>query len=183
MGVFARMMDGLASETKAPKTVMIDATYLKARCTASSLGLKKGGGGCLIDRTKDGMNTKSHAVADENCRPLSFFMSAGATSDYTGAAALLKSPPPAQWLLANRGYDAEWFRDGPQNKGIKPRIPGRNSRIKPVKYDRRVYKRCNRIEFLFGRLKYWRRVATRCDRCPKVSPSAIALAATVLFWL
>ena len=43
MGVFARMMDGLASEAATPKTVMIDATYLKAHRTASSLGLKKGG--------------------------------------------------------------------------------------------------------------------------------------------
>jgi len=42
-GVFARMRDGLASEAATPKTVMIDATYLKAHRTASSLGLKKGG--------------------------------------------------------------------------------------------------------------------------------------------
>ena len=31
---------------------------------------------------------------------------------------------------------------------------------------------------MFGRLKDWRRVATRYDRCPKVFLSAIALAAT-----
>ena len=37
------MMDGLAAEAAVPKTVMIDATYLKAHRTASSLGLKKGG--------------------------------------------------------------------------------------------------------------------------------------------
>ena len=43
MGVFARMMAGLAGEADAPKTVMIDATYLKAHRTASSLGAKKGG--------------------------------------------------------------------------------------------------------------------------------------------
>lgn len=41
-GVFARMMDGLASEAAVPKTVMIDATYLKARRTATSLRSKKG---------------------------------------------------------------------------------------------------------------------------------------------
>jgi transposase len=39
------------------------------------------------------------------------------------------------------------------------------------------------IEIMFGRLKDWRRVATRYDRCPKVFLSAIALAATVMFWL
>ena len=42
-GVFARIMDGLACEATVPTTVMIDATYLKAHRTASSLGVKKGG--------------------------------------------------------------------------------------------------------------------------------------------
>ena len=37
MGVFARMIEGLASEGTEQKTVMIDATYLKAYRTASSL--------------------------------------------------------------------------------------------------------------------------------------------------
>ena len=45
MGVFARIMEGLASEAAEPKTIMIDATYLKAHRTASSLRVKKGGAG------------------------------------------------------------------------------------------------------------------------------------------
>ncbi len=47
-GVFARMMHGLAAEATVPKTVMIDATYLKAHRTASSLRIKRG------DQTTDG---------------------------------------------------------------------------------------------------------------------------------
>ena len=43
MGVFARIMMGLAAEAPDNKTISIDATYLKAHRTASSLGLKKGG--------------------------------------------------------------------------------------------------------------------------------------------
>ena len=43
MGVFARMMEGLSSDGGEEKTVMIDATYLKAHRTASSLRAKKGG--------------------------------------------------------------------------------------------------------------------------------------------
>ena len=54
---------------------------------------------------------------------------------------------------------------------------------RPIRYDKRRYKRRNRIEIMFGRLKDWRRVPTRYDRCPNVFLSAIALAATVLFWL
>ena len=129
------------------------------------------------------MNTKLHAVTDANGRPLSFFMTAGQVSDYTGAAALLERLPTAQWLLADRGYDADWFRAALEEKGIKPCIPGRKSRAKPIKYDKRRYKRRNRIEIMFGRLKDWRRIAMRYDRCSNVYFSAIALAATVLFWL
>jgi predicted signal transduction protein with EAL and GGDEF domain len=39
------------------------------------------------------------------------------------------------------------------------------------------------IERMFGRIKDWRRVATRYDRSPTVFLSAIILAATVIFWL
>ena len=60
------------------------------------------------------MNTKLHAVTDANGRPISFFMTAGQVSDYTGAAALLDSLPKAQWMLADRGYDADWYRDALQ---------------------------------------------------------------------
>ena len=114
------------------------------------------------------MNTKLHAITDANGRPLSFFMTAGQVSDYTGAAALLDDLPKAQWLLGDRGYDADWFRDALQAKGIQPCIPGRKSRLDPVRYDKRRYRR---------------RVATRYDRCPTVFFSAVALAATVIFWL
>ena len=103
------------------------------------------------------MNTKLHAVADARGRPIGFFMSAGQVSDYTGAAALLGSLPKAGWLLADRGYDADWFREALKDKGIKPCIPGRKSRGKPIKPDKRRYKRRNRIEIMFGRLKDWRR--------------------------
>ncbi|MFC0509871.1 transposase, partial [Asaia spathodeae] len=42
MGIFMRMMDGLSAAQARPQTIMIDATYLKAHRTASSLRLKKG---------------------------------------------------------------------------------------------------------------------------------------------
>jgi len=129
------------------------------------------------------MNTKLHAVTDANGRPLSFFMTAGQVSDYTGAAALLDDLPKVQWMLADRGYDADWYRDALQAKGIMPCIPGRKSRNVPITYDKRRYRSRNCIEIMFGRLKDWRRVATRYDRCPTVFFSTIALAATVIFWL
>ena len=70
-----------------------------------------------------------------------------------------------------------------KDKGIRACIFGRKQRNKAVKYDKRRYKRRDRIEIMFGRLKDWRRVAIRYDRCPKVFLSAIALAAIVVYWL
>lgn len=127
----------------------------------------------LISRTAGGLNTKLHVVTDAKGRPLKFFMTAGQVSDYTGAAALLDGLPAAEWMLADR------LRDALKNKGIRPCIPGRKSRGKAVRYDRRR----NRIEIMFGRLKDWRRIASRYDRCAKTFLSAVALAATVIFWL
>ena len=125
------------------------------------------------------MNTKLHAICDSQGRPLNLFVTAGQVSDYIGARALLSSLPDVEWLLGDRGYDADWFREALKDKGIRACIPGRKQRKKPIKYD----KRRNRIEIMFGRLKDWRRVATRYDRCPKVFLSAIALAALVIYWL
>ncbi|MCO6364877.1 transposase, partial [Paracoccus sp. 08] len=76
-----------------------------------------------------------------------------------------------------------WLREALQDKGIRVCIPGRKQRKTPVKYDKRRYKRRSRIEIMFGRLKDWRRVAIRYDRCPKVFLSAIVLAALVICWL
>ena len=109
------------------------------------------------------MNTKLHAVTDTIGRPIQFFMTAGQVSDYTGARAMVSSLPPADWLLGDRAYDADWFREVLVDMGITPCIPGRKPRDKVIKYDKRRYKRRNRIEIMFGRLKDWRRVATCYD--------------------
>ncbi|WP_145953399.1 transposase, partial [Oceaniglobus indicus] len=62
-----------------------------------------------------------------------------------------------------------------KNKGIRACIPGRKQRKKPVRYDKRRYKRRNRIEIMFGRLKDWRRVATLLAlRCPRPSAQSHA---------
>jgi transposase len=141
--IFASMMVGLAANHAEKKTVMIDATYLKAHRTASSLGVKKGGGR-LIGRTKGGMNTKLHAICDSQARPLDLFVTAGQVSDYIGARALLGGLPKVAWLLGDRGYDTDWFRGALKEKGIRSCIPGRKQLKKTEKYDKRRYKRRNR---------------------------------------
>lgn len=118
MGAFARIMVGLAAEGAERKTIMINATYLKAHRTALSLRVKRGAAR-QIGGTKGGVNTKLHAVTGAMGRPIWFFMSTEQVSDYTGAAALLRSLPKANWPLGDCGYDADWFREALKDKGDK----------------------------------------------------------------
>jgi len=104
-------------------------------------------------------------------------------SDHRGAAMLLPELPPARELLADRGYDSNRFRAALTARGIVPCIPSTKSRKVPLPYDKVLYRQRHRIENMFGRLKDWRRVATRYDRCAHTFFSAICIAAAVTFWL
>ena len=107
----------------------------------------------------------------------------GQVSDYKGAATVLPALPDADVLIADRGYDSDWFRAALESRDIEPCIPGRKGRKTPVEYDENRYRQRNLIERMFGKLKDWRRIATRYDRCAHTFMSAICIAATVIFWL
>ncbi len=107
----------------------------------------------------------------------------GQTSDYKGAALMLEALPKAKAMLGDRGYDADWFRSALIAKGISPCIPSKRNRKLPIPHDAILYRQRHRIENMFGKLKDWRRIHTRYDRCAHTFFSAIAIAATVIFWL
>ena len=116
-------------------------------------------------------------------RPILLDLSEGQMSDYKGAARLLNKLPRAKELLADRGYDADWFREALIKKGIAPCIPGKKNRKVQIEYDKTLYKQRHKIENMFGRLKDWRRIAMRYDRCAHTFFSAICIAAIVIFYL
>ena len=96
---------------------------------------------------------------------------------------LVSAMPRAKVLLADRGYDADWIRNTLIGKGITPCIPSKKIRKVQIEHDAILYKKRQKIENMFGRLKDWRRVAMRFDRRADIFLSACALAAIVLFWL
>jgi transposase len=129
------------------------------------------------------LNSKLHAVCDGEGRPLVMLLSEGQMSDYKGAALMLNALPPAKALLGDRGYDAGWFRNALAARGIVACIPSKSNRKIPIAHDRTLYRQRHKIENMFGRLKDWRRIHTRYDRCAHTFFSAICIAATVIFWI
>ncbi len=129
------------------------------------------------------MNSKLHAVCDGEGRPLIMLLSEGQMSDFKGAALMIDDLPPAKALLGDKGYDADWFRDALAERGIEACIPSKSDRKVPIPHDKVLYRQRHKIENTFGRIKDWRRIHTRYDRCAHTFMSAICIAATVIFWL
>jgi transposase len=99
------------------------------------------------------------------------------------AVPMLEALAPAKRLIADKAYDADRLRTWLQDKGIEAVIPGRASRSVVYPLNRTAYRRRNVIERMFGRLKNWKRIATRYDRLAVNYLAAIALVATVTQWL
>ena len=95
--------------------------------------------------------------------------SAGQMDDRKAANILAPLLPPARQLIADRG--------------IAACIPPKKNRKATIPCDKALYRQRHRIEIAFGRLRDWRRIATRYDRCPTTFFGAISLAAIVTFWL
>jgi transposase len=110
-------------------------------------------------------------------------LSEGQMSDHKGASLVVGALPPAKTIIADRGYDSAAFRQALAAKGIEPCIPSSRSRKIPYPYDKALYRQRHKVENLFAKLKDWRRIATRYDRCAHTFFSAICIAAAVIFWL
>ena len=129
------------------------------------------------------MNSKLHAVCDGEGRPIVMILTEGQMSDHKGAVLLFDALPRAKELLGDKGYDSDWFRAALSARGITPCIPPKSNRKVQYHYDKAVYKKRHLVENLFAKIKDWRRIHTRYDRCAHTFMSAICIAATVIFWL
>jgi putative transposase len=129
------------------------------------------------------LNSKLHAVTDQDGKPLILLLTAGQVSDHKGATLMLPALPRAKSLTGDKGYDSDAFRKALMEKGIKPCIPPKKNRKIRHAYDAKLYKKRHKIENSFGWLKDWRRIATRYDRCAHAFFSAICIAATFIFYL
>ena len=129
------------------------------------------------------MNSKLRAVGDGEGRPVRLHLTAGQRSDFKGADVLLPGLVGATTLIADRGYDSNKVRKMLADQDVTPCIPPKKNRTEQIEYCQETYKNRHKVENLFAKLKDWRRIATRYDRCAHTFRSKIYIAATVIFWL
>jgi transposase len=120
---------------------------------------------------------------DLDCRPVAFHLTGGQVADCVAAEALLDVMPPVDLLHGDKGYDSDALRRRIEATGAAPNIPPKSNRCWKPCFSPALYRCRNAIERMFGRLKDFRRIATRYDKLVKNFIAALCIAATVSYWL
>lgn len=120
-------------------------------------------------------------LADTLGRPLRFRVTPGQASDITVAPDLLEGQK-ANAVLADKAYDSNDLRERIASMKAEAVIPSKRNRKIFIPHDTAIYKHRNQIERCFGRLKHFRRFATRYDRRTIHFTGFVHLAAAMI-WL
>ena len=135
-----------------------------------------------MGRSRGGLTTKIHALTDARGLPLILTLTPGQAGDCPEAARLLDRLKPGTIVLADKAYDADGLRRAIEDAGAAPNIPSMRHRRWKACFSRMLYRKRNRIERFFNRIKHFRRIATRYEKRAANYLAMIKLAA-ILIWL
>ena len=110
-----------------------------------------------------------------------FILTGGQRNDITQAEALIENLF-ADYVLADKGYDADAFVLKLKETGAEVVIPSRVNRKQRREIDEHLYKERHLIECCIGKLKHFRRVFSRFDKLAKNYLSFVYFASTIV-WL
>jgi transposase len=134
-----------------------------------------------LGRSRGGFSTKIHLATDALGNALRFILTGGERNDITQAQALVEGIA-ADYVIADKGYDAAPFVIKLKERNLEVVIPSRRNRKEQREIDTHLYKERHLIENQIGKLKQFRRVFSRFDKLAKNYLSFIYLASTVV-WL
>jgi transposase len=157
-----------------------------------------------LGRSRGGLTTKVHLLADSGCRPLARVTSAGQRHDSLAFVPLLdrlkvvrrgRGRPRTRpgRVLADKAYSSGAIRTHLRRRRIKATIPEPADQVRnrlrrgarggrPPAFDPEAYKQRNTVERAFSRLRQHRAVATRYDKRDFVYRGTVD-AAAIRIWL
>jgi transposase len=157
-----------------------------------------------LGRSRGGLSTKIHLVADRRCRPLTRITTPGQHGDCPQFIPLMnqlairrrgqgrpRTRPGA--ALGDKAYSSAANRSYLRKRGIKAVIAVKEDQKnhrrrrgrtggRPPAFDAGHYKDRNTVERCFGKLKQFRAVATRYDKRGQIYQGTIDVA-TIRIWL
>jgi len=131
--------------------------------------------------SKGGLTTKLHAVSEGLGLPLRFIPSPVQEHDIKQAHNLVEGLS-AQSVLADKAYDADRLIEAIHKSGAKVCISSKSNWVIQRDYDKDLYQERNQVERMFGKLKEFRRIATRYDKLINTFMGFVKLAAIYLWF-
>lgn len=130
-----------------------------------------------MGRSRGGLTSKIHALVDAEGRPVTLRLTGGQIADCTKADALTDKLGEGDILLADKGYDSNAIRAKAAERKAWANIPPKANRKGSFVFSRWVYRQRNLVERFFNKIKQFRGIATRYDKCPENYLAAVKLVA------
>lgn len=163
-----------------PEWLFIDGSVVRAHQHSSGAVTRDDE---TIGKSCGGRSTKIHLAVDSHGLPVHFELSGGQIHDITHAESLVINAPDPDFVIADKGYDSEHFREIVKQVGATPGIPyRRNSRKSDKQIDNCLYRYRHLVENAFARMKHYRAIATRYDKLERNYASMLTLAC-IIIWL
>lgn len=148
-----------------------DSTVVRAHPHAAGARKRSDGTGGqaeqALGRSRGGFGTKIHAAVSGLMLPVTLLLTAGQAADVSHAAALLDAVPAeaaVAAVIADKGYDSKAVVAAVQTRGAEAVIPTLRTRKEQRVIDQERYKDRNLAERFWGKIKQFRRVATRYEK-------------------
>jgi transposase len=117
-----------------------------------------------MGRSRGGLTTKIHALVDAYGLPILLKLTEGQAHDGRSAEDMLRTIGRGSVLLADRAYDSNALYTALAAQGVRANVKPLAHRLKPPRFNKRLYRKRNLIERFFNKLKQFRAVATRYDK-------------------
>lgn len=179
--MWAAILQGLSDSDRDDEGVMIDSTAMRVHAH----GANPAGGqqAQAMARSRSSLSTKIHLACDALGYPLGFILTGANVSDFDQAKPLLKKHLKANaFAMMDKGYDSDSIRAFVNQLGGIAVIPPKANRAIKPDFDEHLYCERHRIENLFARLKFYRRISTRYEKLHLTFAAMVCLAC-ILVWL
>lgn len=130
-----------------------------------------------MGRSRGGLTTKIHALVDTHGLPVVLKLTEGQAHDGRSAVDMLDNVGDEQTLLADRAYDSDALRQTLDSRGTFANISAMPQRLAPPVFSAFLYRHRNVVERFFNKIKHFRAIAIRYEKCDGNYLALVKLAA------